>query len=98
MIKLYLPQYELKNFHRTFDKIFQYLKIEKYLVINNMIHGNNLLKEVYGDLKFMEEYNPLTNLKWNKKDKIWMNHKLFTEKFEPIYPDLLFKESRVSEN
>ena len=98
MIKLYLPEYELKNFHRTFDKIFQYLKIEKYLVINNMIHGNNLLKEVYGDLKFMEEYNPLTNLKWNKKDKIWMNHKLFTEKFEPIYPDLLFKESRVSEN
>lgn len=92
MIKLYLPQYELKNFHRTFDKIFQYLKIEKYLVINNMIHGDNLLKEVYGDLRFMEEYNPLTNLKWNKKDKIWMNHKLFTEKFEPIYPDLIPKK------
>ena len=33
--------------------------------------------------------NPITNLKWNEKDKIWMNHKLYTEKFEKIYPDLI---------
>ena len=40
----------------------------------------------------IKKYNPLKNLKWNDEDKIWMNYKLFTEKFEPIYPDLILKE------
>lgn len=33
-------------------------------------------------------------LKWNVKDKIWMNHKLFNEKFELLYPDLIFKDNQ----
>ena len=35
---------------------------------------------------------PGGTLIWNDKDKIWMNHKLFNEKFEPIYPDLIPKK------
>jgi len=36
-----------------------------------------------------EFYNPIINLKWSDKDKIWMNHKIYTDKFEKIYPDLI---------
>ena len=89
MIKLYLPLCELSDFQRVFDTLFQFLKIDKYLILNDMINGKNLIKSTYGTLKFLDKYNPLKNLIWNDKDKIWMNHKLFNEKFEPIYPDLI---------
>ena len=92
MIKLYLPLSELSEFQRTFDKLFQFLKINKYLILNDMVDGTTLIKNIYGNVNFLDSYNPLKNLKWNNKDKIWMNHKLFTEKFEPIYPDLIPKE------
>ncbi len=36
-----------------------------------------------------EFYNPIINLKWSDKDKICMNHKIYTEKFEKIYHDLI---------
>ena len=93
MIKLYLPLTEISDFQRIFDQLFQFLKIDKHLILNDMVDGNNLLKNVYGTLNFLDSYNPLKNLKWNDKDKIWMNHKLFNEKFEPIYPDLIPEEN-----
>jgi len=92
LIKLYLPQTEISNFQKNFDLLFQFLKIKKYLILNDMVDGEQLIKNTYGSLKFLESYNPLKNLIWNDKDKIWMNHKLFNEKFEPIYPDLIPKK------
>jgi hypothetical protein len=94
MIKLYLPLTEFSHFQGIFDLLFQFLKIEKYLILYDMIDGKNLLKHVYGNLSFLDTYNPLKNLKWNDKDKIWMNHKLFNEKFEPIYPNLIPNEEK----
>ena len=87
-IKLYLPNLELSEFKRLFDLLFQYLNVD-YIILNDMIDGNNLIKNIFGNLDFLKLYNPLKNLIWNEKDKIWMNHKLFNEKFEPIYPDLI---------
>ncbi len=92
LIKLYLPQTEISNFQKNFDLLFQFLKIKKYLILNDMVDGEQLIKNTYGSLKFLDTYNPLKNLIWNDKDKIWMNHKLFNEKFEPIYPDLIPKK------
>jgi len=92
MIKLYFPKCEISEFITLFDLLFQYLRIKHYLILNDLIDGKNLIKSVFGNLDFMKTYNPLMNLQWNAKDKIWMNHKLFTEKFEKIYPDLMFKD------
>ncbi|MFX1337748.1 MAG: hypothetical protein ACFFDK_03995, partial [Promethearchaeota archaeon] len=91
LIKLYLPQTEISNFQKNFDLLFHYLKIKKYLILNDMVNGEELIKNIYGSSKFLETYNPLKNLIWNDKDRIWINHKLFNEKFEPIYPDLIPK-------
>ena len=92
MIKLYLPKCELHEFVKLFDLLFEYLEIKDYLILNDLVDGSQLLKSIYGSLDFLKEYNPLKNLIWNPKDKKWMNHKLFTQKFEPIYPDLIPKE------
>lgn len=88
MIKLYLPISEISDFQRIFDSLFHYLDIKKYLILNDMVDGSQLIKTTYGNLGFLKDYNPLKNLIWSDKDKIWLNHKLFNEKFEPIYPDL----------
>ena len=89
-IILSMPQCELDEFLRLFEFLFEYFDIQNYIVLTDLSSGENLLKEIYGDLSFFDSYNPLTNLKWNEKDKIWMNHKLYTEKFEKIYPSLFF--------
>jgi hypothetical protein len=88
MIKLYFPQCELDEFLKLFDLLFEYLGINNYIILTDLVSGKNLLKGIFGDLGFLDSYNPLTNLKWNDKDKIWMNHKIYTDKFEKIYPDL----------
>lgn len=92
MIKLYLPDCELSEFIQVFDLLFEYLEIKDYLILNDLVGGSSLLKSVFGGLKFLDSYNPLKNLVWNEKSKVWENHKLFTPKFEPIYPDLIEKE------
>ncbi|MFX1389654.1 MAG: hypothetical protein ACFE9Z_06275 [Promethearchaeota archaeon] len=89
MIKLYLPDCQLDEFEKQFDSIFEYLRIKHYIILNDLVDGKDFLKSIYGNLDFLKEYNPLKNLIWNDKDKIWMNHKLFDEKFEKIYPDLI---------
>jgi len=88
LIEIWFPRCELDEFFEIFDLLFQYLKIKKYLILTDLVKGTNLLKSVYGTLNFLDSYTPIKNLIWNKFDKKWMNHKLFNEKFEPLYPDL----------
>ncbi len=51
---------------------------------------------IYDDVDFLDNYNPLKNLKWSEKDKRWMNQKLFNEKFEPVHPPLIPEEADES--
>jgi len=90
MIKLYFPDCQIDEFEKLFDLLFEYMEIDHYLVLNDLVDGKNLIKSTFKELKFLETYNPLTNLIWNDKDKRWRNHKLFNENFEPVYPDLFF--------
>ncbi len=75
--------------------IFQYLKVEKYLILTDLVSGDYLLRSVYGSNtyhKFIKKYNPLQNLIWKPRAKKWMNHKLFSKTFEYLYPELILKE------
>ena len=92
MIKIYFPKCEISEFMRLFDLLFEYLEIKDYLILNDLVDGKNLIKSIYGGLAFLDSYNPLKNLEWNEQDKIWQNPKIFTSKFEPIYPDLISKD------
>ena len=92
MIKLYLPNCELSEFLRIFEYIFQYLKVEKYLILTDLVNGESLIRSVYGNISFLKKYNPLQNLIWKPRAKKWMNHKLFSKMFEYLYPELIFKE------
>lgn len=94
LIKLHLPDSNIGEFISHFNYIFQYLGLQKYLILNDLLEGKPLLKNLYGDLSFLENYNPFQNLEWNKKDKIWMNGKLFDEKFNFLYPNLRSRENR----
>ncbi len=90
MVKLYFPNSKFRHSHKfieLFDYIFQWLEVEHYIYFYDFISANQILNSIFKDLNF-KKYNPLQNLKWNHKDKIWMNHKIFTDKLEPIYPDL----------
>ena len=89
LIEIWFPKCELDEFFEVFDTLFEYFEIKHYLILTDLVDGTYLIKSVYGNLDLLKKYNPLKNLKWNEKDKIWMNHKLFTEKFEPIYPKLI---------
>lgn len=89
MIELNLPDCELHEFIKIFDLIFYYFEIDHYLILTDMVDSYEFLESIYGSLDFLKSYNPLKNLIWNKKDRIWMNHKLFNEQFEPQYPELL---------
>ena len=94
MIKLYFPDCKIHEFEATFELLFQYLGIAHYLILNDMIDGKKLLELIYGDLAFLDNYNPLKNLKWSERDKRWMNHKLYGEGFKPIYHPLLAEEKK----
>ena len=94
MIKLRLPDCQLDEFEKLFDLIFEYLEIDHYLVLNDLVDGENLIRSTFKELKFLETYNPLTNLIWNEKDKKWRNHKLFNENFEPVYPNLFYGKDK----
>jgi len=99
MIKLYLPDCELSEFLRIFEYVFQYLKVEKYLILTDLVSGDSLLRSVYGSqiyYKFIKKYNPLQNLIWKPRAKKWANYKLFSKTFEYLYPELIFKEKAES--
>ncbi|MFX0076490.1 MAG: hypothetical protein ACFE96_13695, partial [Candidatus Hermodarchaeota archaeon] len=86
MIKLFFPDCPFDEFERLFDLLFEYLEIDYYLILHDLIDGKNIIKNVFHSLKFLNSYNPITNLIWNDKDKKWRNHKLFDENFNPVYP------------
>ena len=90
MIKLYFPDCQFDEFEKLFDLLFEYIGIDHYLILNDLVDGKNLIKSTFQSAKFMDSYNPLTNLIWNDKDKRWRNHKLFDENFKPVYPDLFY--------
>ncbi len=94
MIKIKFPKCEISEFERLFDLLFEYLEVEHYIILNDLVDGSNLVKSIYGGLDFLKSYNPLKNLEWNKKQKRWENPKVFTSKFEPIYPDLVPKDNQ----
>jgi len=98
LIILLLPDCNIGEFVPHFDKIFQYLDIEKYLILNDLLDGTPFLENLYGDLSFRDEYNSFQNLEWNKTDQIWMNQKLFDEEFNFLYPELIEKKSSESKN
>lgn len=91
LIDLWFPSCEVDEFFNMFELLFRYFDIKKYLILTDLIEGTRLKKSVYGNISFLKTYNPLKNLIWNDKDKKWMNHKLFTQHFEKIYPDLIPK-------
>ena len=92
MIKVWFPKCELDEFLTIFHQLFQYLEIEHYITLTDLVKGDILLQSIYGNLDILREYNPLKNLIWNEKDKKWMNHKLYTEKMEKLYPDLFYEK------
>jgi len=94
MIKVYFPKCEISEFERLFDLLFEYLEVKNYVILNDLVDGSSLVKSVYGGLDFLKSYNPLKNLEWNKQQKRWENPKVFTSKFDPIYPDLVAKDER----
>jgi len=87
-IELLLPDCEFSEFENVFFEIFKIMNLNKYMILHDLSDGKTLLKDLYGNLDFLKKYNPLINLEWNKKDKIWMNFKLFDEKFKFLYPHL----------
>ena len=93
MIKLYLPDCRIADFLRVFENVFQFLKVEKYIILTDLVNGTeNFVKSIFGDKEIFETYNPLKNLIWDPKKKIWKNHKLFGPKFEYLYPDLYYNQ------
>ena len=89
-VKLYLPNCTVGEIEQLFRQIFQVLEIERYVILENMVKNQEFLKSVYGDLGFLKDYNPLLNLKWSPKDQKWLNHKLYDQRFNPVYPDLSY--------
>ncbi|KKK84334.1 hypothetical protein LCGC14_2784420, partial [marine sediment metagenome] len=81
VIKISFPETSIGLFINIFINIFEYLKIEHYIILHDLIDGDHIIKSIFRDDGSLDSYNPLTSLIWNEKDKIWMNHKLFIKDF-----------------
>ncbi|TFF83774.1 MAG: hypothetical protein EU552_02640 [Promethearchaeota archaeon] len=92
VVKLFLPDCRIADFLRVFEYVFQFLKVEKYLILTDLVNGEHFVKSVFGENKIFKTYNPLNNLIWDPEKKIWKNHKLFGPKFEYLYPDLDYSQ------
>ncbi|MEJ2252122.1 MAG: hypothetical protein P8Y97_20980 [Candidatus Lokiarchaeota archaeon] len=86
-IEIFLPYCDLPKFKKVLIDLFAYLDYEDYFIIDDLVPGDNVIKNVFHEFD-PSTYNPLLNLEWNEIDKIWMNEKFFDEKFVPKYPDL----------
>jgi predicted DNA-binding protein YlxM (UPF0122 family) len=84
VIELYLPDCQLHEFFSSFSEIFDLLGISRYAISHDLIDGEYILRETFGDLSLLENYSPLYNLEWNEIDNKWKNIQLMTEKFEFI--------------
>jgi len=72
LVELWFPKCEVYEFFNVFDLLFQYLEIKRYIILTDLVKGEPLLKSVYENIDSLNDYNPLLNLKWNDKDKIWI--------------------------
>ena len=80
------------KFLRIFEYVFQYLEVEKCLILTDLVKNESLIKSVYGNKSFLRKYNSLMNLLWNTNNEMWMNFTLFSKTFEFLYPEIIFKE------
>ncbi|MBD3215633.1 MAG: hypothetical protein GF311_23685, partial [Candidatus Lokiarchaeota archaeon] len=64
LINLFLPKMEISPIIEAINEFLETLKIEKYLILHDLISGNEILKKVFGDLSFLKTYNPLDILEW----------------------------------
>jgi len=81
VLKISFPETSIGLFINIFINIFEYLKIEHYIILHDLMDGDHIIKSIFRDDSSLDSYNPLTNLIWNEKDKIWMNRKLFIKDF-----------------
>ena len=68
MMEIYFPKCELAEFKQLFDMVFEYLDIEHYLILKDFVNGETLVKNVYEDPNFFDNYHPLRNVKYDGKD------------------------------
>ena len=87
-VKLNLPDCAIHEFYNAFYEIFNLLGLSQYAIFHDLMNENSLMEQAFGNLSFLESYSPLKNLKWNNKDKIWMNKQLLDEKFKFLPIDL----------
>ena len=88
MVKINLPDIEISPYVDAIFNVLDVLHIEHFIFFSELFKTKEWLAEVFKDVDLEKRYNPLLNLKWNPLDKIFMNHKLFTENFTPQYPKL----------
>ncbi len=69
-IKFCLPEFEMNQFLNLFDLLFEYLKIEDYVILMDLINGDNLVKKIIKDFSY-KNHNPLSNLEWDNQTKVW---------------------------
>ena len=69
MMEINFPKCELAEFKQLFDMVFKYLDIEHYLILKDFVSGNTLVKNVYEDPNFFDNYHPLRNVKNDGKDE-----------------------------
>ncbi|MHA1374637.1 MAG: hypothetical protein ACTSR7_10090 [Promethearchaeota archaeon] len=87
-VKVRLPEMEISSYVDEIFNVLDYLNIEHFIFFSELFKTERWLAEVFKDVDLKNDYNPLLNLKWNDTDKIFLNHKLFTENFTPQYPKL----------
>ena len=80
-IKINLPDCAIHEFYNAFYEIFNILDISEYAIFHDLVNEKTLLRQAFGNLDFLDSYFPLENLKWNDKDKIWMNMKVLDKQF-----------------
>ncbi|MEJ2250866.1 MAG: hypothetical protein P8Y97_14585, partial [Candidatus Lokiarchaeota archaeon] len=86
-VEMFLPHCDFPKFKEVLIDLFAYLAYKDYLIINDLVPGDHIIKNVFHEYD-PSTYNPFLNLEWNDVDKIWMNEKLFDEGFTPKYPNL----------
>lgn len=45
------------------------MEIDYYIILNDLIDGENVIKSIFKGFKILEMYIPFTSLIWNDKDK-----------------------------
>ena len=83
-LKFYLPDSAFNHFKKIITQLFNYFKIEHYLLFFDLVKGDLFANNLFDKFKHP---NPLDCHLWNKNIKKWLNHKSLTNKFEFIYPE-----------